>query len=366
MDRRLTYPELLNLTETILLKGFGYTPDEARITSRVLVEADARSIPSHGVARLAFYRKNLDQGHARPGAEPEIVWQTPSSLVVDGHGGIGCRVAQFSVEKMLALAEKTGLAFCAVRNSNHYGIAGLWAEDIARQGLIGMAFTNSYIAGTPTFGRRRLLGTNPIAVAIPEGEGRTFLLDMATTTVAHGKVELYDRRRQPMPQGWVVDEEGRGLTDATAFEKIFFETRFGGHLFLGGEGEENGGHKGFGLGLLVELLCSGLSMGAASLATYRPGGEAGITHFFGALRLDLFGEPEVLKGHIAEILSTIRSSEKVGGQDRIYIHGEKEAEAREKSLAQGVYLDQASLDYLTALAVEFDIETSLRAEALAS
>lgn len=356
----LAYEELRSLTEAILRRGFGYTDKEAATTARVLVEADARGIPSHGVARLAFYRKNLDGGFAKPGLKPEIVWQTPVSLVVDGHGGVGCHVANFCLEQILEMAEKTGLAFCAVRNSNHYGIAGLWAEDIASHDMIGLAFTNSYIAGTPTFGRRRLLGTNPIAVAIPEENGRVFSLDMATTTVAHGKVELYDRRRKPMPLGWVVDEEGRNMTDATEFEKIFFQTRFGGHLFLGGEGEENGGHKGFGLGLLVELLCSGLSMGTASFATFRPGEAAGITHFFGAMKMNLFGNPAELKKHIGMILETIRSSEKVAGRDRIYIHGEKEAEARARAIADGVYLDEATRKYLAALAAEFNIESSLR------
>ena len=360
MNEKIPYDELIALTEEILQRGLGYGEQEASITAKVLVEADARGIPSHGVARLAFYRKNLDQGFARPGAEPEIVWRTPVSMVVDGHGGIGCRIAEFCLENMLAMADQSGLSFCAVRNSNHYGIAGFWSEEIARHGMIGMAFTNSYLAGTPTFGRRRVLGTNPIAVAIPEEGGRLFSLDMATTTVAHGKVELYDRRNKPMPAGWAVDENGNILTDATAFEKIYFETTLGGHLFLGGVGEETGGHKGFGLGLLVELLCSGLSLGAASIDTFKPGGESGITHFFGAMKMDLFGQPEVLKKHIAEILETIRSSEKVAGHDRIYIHGEKEADARVLTMREGVYLDDATKDYLSSLAEEFDIKTDLR------
>ncbi|UQZ90676.1 lactate dehydrogenase [Deltaproteobacteria bacterium Smac51] len=358
MSTHIPYEELLKFTEEALRKGFGYSEREARITARVLAEADARGIPSHGVARLAFYRKNLEQGYARPGTEPEVVWSTPSSLVVDGHGGVGCYVSEFCVEKMLGLAEKTGLAFCAVRNSNHYGIAGYWAELAAKKDMIGMAFTNSYLSATPTFGRRRCLGTNPIAVAVPEGDGRSFLLDMATTTVAHGKIELYDRRKKPMPLGWVIDEEGQGVTDATSFEKTFHQSTLGGHLFVGGEGEENGGHKGFGLGLLVELLCSGLSLGTASFATYNynPNKQAGICHFFGALRLDLFGPPEELKKHLAGIIEVIRSGEKVPGHDRIFIHGEKEDESRETAMREGVFLDAATRDYLATLADEFAIQ----------
>ncbi|MDR2946639.1 MAG: Ldh family oxidoreductase [Candidatus Adiutrix sp.] len=353
--KKVPYERLVRLTEGILTKGFGYNASEAAVTAEVLAEADARGIPSHGVARLAFYRNNLNGGFAKPGAEPEVVRRTPCSLVVDGRGGVGCYVADWSVSQTVELAETTGTAFCAVRNSNHYGIAGWWAERIARHDMIGLAFTNTDPAGVPTHGRRRLLGTNPIAVAIPEADGRIFLLDMATTTVAHGKIELYDRRQKTMPSGWVVDEHGREASDATAFEKLFHSMAFGGHLYLGGEGEECGGHKGFGLALMVELLCSGLSMGLSSMKVYQPGGEGGITHFFGAMKLDLFGPAAELKRHIGEILGDVRRSEKIEGRDRIYIHGEKEAEARERSMREGVELDQATVDFLSALSREFQV-----------
>ncbi|MDR1297496.1 MAG: Ldh family oxidoreductase [Deltaproteobacteria bacterium] len=350
MSGLIDYQDLLRLTTDILLKGYGYNQKEAGITATLLVEADARGIPSHGVSRLAFYRTNLDLGHCRPGSEPEVVWETPVSLVVDARAGVGCRAAEWCVERTMGLARKTGVAHCAVRNSNHYGIAGYWAELMAKNDMIGMAFTNTYIAGVPTFGSRRLLGTNPIAVAVPERDGRIFLLDMATTTVSHGKVELYDRRGKTMPRGWVVDESGEETYDAAGFERTFYQTSFGGHLYLGGVGEDSGGHKGFGLALLIEILCSGLSMGASSLETYPEGGSGGITHYFSATRMDLFGDPGELRDRVGGILETIRRSEKAGGRDRIFIHGEKEAEAREASLRDGVFLDAATKAYLASLA----------------
>lgn len=357
MDKmtRVPYGELKGLVEAILRGGYGYSPAEAAITAEVLVEADARSIPSHGVSRLAFYRKNLDEGYVNVGAKPSVVWETPVSLVVDGRGGVGPHISEFCLARMAEKAKAAGVAFCAVRNSNHYGIAGYWAERLAGDDAMGMSFTNTYRAGVPTFGRGRCLGTDPIAVAIPEGNGRRFLLDMATTTVAHGKVEVYDRRRHPMPQGWAVDREGRGVTDATAFEKTFYEdSNFGGHLCLGGEGEESGGHKGYGLNLLVELLCSGLSMGSASFATYNfnPEHQAGICHFFGAIRLDLFGEPAALRQHIAAQLQAIRDVAKAPGHDRIYTHGEKEAESRALALKEGVAVDEPTCGYLAKLAAQ--------------
>jgi LDH2 family malate/lactate/ureidoglycolate dehydrogenase len=356
MSRTYTFTELTDLTESILQKRLGYTPEEAAITAKVLVEADARNIPSHGVSRLDFYQKNLAGGFAKPGSQPQVVWETPVSLVVDGKDGVGPYVADFAVTRMLAKAKSAGTAFCAVRNSNHYGIAGYWAERAAMQGMVGMAFTNTRTCGIPTFGRERVLGTNPIAVAIPTGLAQgngagIFLLDMATCTVAHGKVEVYDRRKKPMPLGWAVDENGVGTTDATAFERLFWDNpRFGGHLYLGGEGEENGGHKGFGLGLLVELLGSGLSLGVSSLNTFAKGKGGGITHFFGALRLDLFGPPDELSAHMEHILADIRRGERAAGQGRIYIHGEKEAEARAKALADGIELDDATEALLKGMA----------------
>jgi LDH2 family malate/lactate/ureidoglycolate dehydrogenase len=356
MKNSYTYDELTGLTERLLTALYGYSAAEARITAEVLVEADARNIPSHGVSRLDFYRGNLNGGFARPGAEPEVVYETPSSLVVDGRDGVGPYIADFSVKRMLAKAETQGSAFCSVRNSNHFGIAGFWAEKAARKDMIGLAFTNTRTCGIPTYGRERLLGTNPICVAIPRGApegGGLFMLDMATTTVAHGKIEVYDRRKQTMPSGWAVDDTGAVMHDATAFEKLFWANpQFGGHLYLGGEGEESGGHKGFGLGLLVELLCSGLSQGAASYDTFQKGRGSGITHFFGAIRMDLFGGVPALKTHINGILEHVKNSAKAEAQDRIYIHGEKEAEARALALKDGIRLDEATCKLLESLCAE--------------
>lgn len=355
MTQIITYENLTRLTADIL-KQYGYSEKEAALTAWVLVEADARGVPSHGVSRLAFYRMNCKRGFAKPGSEPTVEWETPVSLVVDGHDGVGSYVSEFAVSRAIKKASESGCGLCAVRNSNHYGMAGIWSEKIAEHDMIGMAFTNTRTCGIPTFGRERLLGTNPIAVAIPEKNGKFFSLDMATTTVAHGKIELYDRRKKTMPLGWAVDENGKGTTDATTFEKMFLSTeQYGGHLFLGGEGEENGGHKGYGLGLLVDLLCAGLSMGSFSLHTFRPDHGSETAHFFAAFRLDLFGEKERIKEHIGNILDTVRNSEKAQGYNRIYIHGEKETEARALALRDGIAIDDATCEFLEKRVKEFEL-----------
>jgi len=356
MDSRIVgYGELQRFTRRIL-ECLGYPPAHADVTATVLVEADARGMASHGVARLDFYEKNIKGGFADPKAEPTVVRETPVAVVIDGNNGVGPVVSEFAMARCIEKAEKVGAGFAAVRNSNHFGMAGLWAEKAVARDQMGMAFTNTRICSVPTFGSQRILGTNPICVAIPSAGKVPFLLDMATTTVAHGKVEVYERRDKDMPLGWCVDEKGIGMTDTKDFQKLFWsKSPDGGHLFLGGEGEDLGGHKGFGLGLLVDLLCAGLSMGRWSLHTFS-GKGSGIAHFFGAIRLDNFGDPQEIKEHVEGILDEVRNSHKAEGQDRIFIHGEREAEARVKSLKDGIELDEATAELLAKYAERFKVK----------
>jgi LDH2 family malate/lactate/ureidoglycolate dehydrogenase len=351
----ISYDRLLAFTAKIL-QALGYSSEQADVTARILVEADARGVPSHGVARLLFYESNIRDHFTFPSAPIEIVHETPLSLVIDGHHGVGPSIADFTMARVLEKARCMGAGFGAARNSNHFGMAGLWAEMAAAQGCIGMAFCNTRICAIPTFGRERILGTNPVCYAIPSAGKTPFLLDMATTTVAHGKIEVYERRHKPMPLGWVVDETGADTADTEHFQKLFRSDRpDGGHLFLGGAGEELGGHKGFGLGLFVDLLCAGMSLGSWSRETFNMNG-GGISQFFGAIRTDLFGDPIAIADRVESILEEVRRSAKAAGQERIYIHGEKEAEKREESMAGGIVLDAATWKMLEDYAERFRLE----------
>ncbi len=351
---RIAYDELISYSARVLEK-LGYPKEQAEVTAWVLVEADARGVASHGVARIEWYQSNIDKGFAFPQALPEIVHETPLSIVVDGHNGIGTYIAKFTMERVVEKARSSGAGFGAVRNSNHFGMAGIWAEMATKEGFMGMAFCNTRICAIPTFGRERILGTNPICFAIPSAGKTHFMLDMATTTVAHGKVEVYERRNKPMPIGWAVDEYGVNTTDTKHFQKLFrSDMPDGGHLFLGGAGEELGGHKGYGLGLFVDVLCAGMSMGAWSRDTFSSKG-AGITHFLGAIRTDLFGQPGEIAAHVESILKQVRESAKAKGQQRVYIHGEKEAEKRADSLANGIALDDATWKMFDDYAAKFGL-----------
>jgi L-2-hydroxycarboxylate dehydrogenase (NAD+) len=355
IEARVQYDVLTTYTKEILQK-LGYPEKQADITAWALVEADARGVNSHGVGRLEFYEANIKRGFNIPAAEPEVVHETPLSLVVDGHHGVGSYIAQYAMSKVLEKARKAGAGFAAVRNSNHFGMAALWAEMATAQGYMGMSFCNTRICSIVLFGKDRILGTNPMCFAIPSSGRVPFVLDMATTTAAHGKVEVYERLNKAMPLGWCVDENGKDTIDVHAFQRIYREKKTGGHLFLGGNTEELGGHKGYGLGLFVELLCAGMSMGAWSHDTFVQDGGARIAQFFGAMRTDLFGNPSEIAAHVEEILQGVRNSAKAEGHDRIYIHGEKEVERRAKSMVEGVTIDEGEIRMLEDCAAKFGLE----------
>ena len=352
VSRTYRYEELLQKTAAVL-RSFGYSSEDAGLTARVLAEAEARGVPSQGIGRLKLYRSYITDGFVKPVAKPEIVKETPVSLTIDGHDGIGYPIAEFAVRHCIEKAQNSGVALCAVRRTSHYGMAGVWAEEIAAAGMIGVTMTTTKPNAMPTHGKTRMLGTNPIAVAIPAKDGAPFLLDMATTTAAFGKVRVYERTGKPLPPGWAADMNGQPITDGTEFLRQFSsQPTLGGLVFLGGMSEEMGGHKGYGLGLLVELLCAGLSMGGWSfhaLNKANNGGGAGISSFFAAIRMDLFGDEKLLRGHIAAILDEIRASEPAEGCSRVYIHGEKEREAREHAMTHGLVIDTAASDMLEEL-----------------
>ncbi len=357
MERTLVgYDRLRDYMAEMLKAGLGYPDATARVASEALVEADARGHASHGVARIKMYHEELIDGLNDPGATPEVVRETPVSIVIDGNRAPGFAASRLAMDRTIAKAAEHGTCMTVVRNSCHFGMAGYWAEQAADEGMMGVALTNTLRAGIPLFGRERLLGTNPICVAVPAGRLPHFMLDMATTTVALGKIEVAARRGGVMPVGWAVDEGGADTVDAVRAAEInrLDKSPYGGQLYLGGAKEELGGHKGYGLGLLVELLTAGLSLGTPTYDTYV--GSCGICHYFQATRLDLFGDPGEIKAHVASILDRIRSSPAAEGRDRIYIHGEKEFERRRKSLEEGVYLDPATWERLDEYAGLFGMD----------
>lgn len=349
---------------TRVFEKMGVPPEDAAVTADVLVAADLRGISSHGVARLKRYVDGLRDGVmvARPNIE--IVRETPCTALMDGGAGLGQPVGVRGMKLAIEKALEVGVGFVAVRNSNHYGIAGYYAMMALEHDCIGLSMTNADVMVVPTFGRDAMLGTNPISVAAPAGQERPFVLDMATSTVPRGKLEEYDRQGKPLPLGWATDERGLPTADAGRVLDNFKKRAGGGLLPLGGAGELLGGHKGYGLVLLVDVLCAVLSGAAYANLVYpkTPDGKplpSNIGHFFGAWRVDAFRPVEEFKAAMDDLQRRLKNSPKAEGAERIYIHGEKEYEETERRLAHGIPLHPKVVADLQEIAQKVGVEYNL-------
>src|ERR1700744_6358741 len=201
------YKHLLDFTISVF-QNMGCPDQDARTAAVGLLSADLRGIDSHGVARLSGYVRLQEAGRANPRPNLRVIHETPSTAVVDGDGGLGLVVAPYAMQVAIDKAANVGTGWVSVRNSNHFGIAGYHAMMALQHDMIGMAMTNASALVAPTFSTERMLGTNPIAVAIPAKEQPPFVADFATTTAANGKLEILQRKQEPAPLGWVEDKEG--------------------------------------------------------------------------------------------------------------------------------------------------------------
>lgn len=337
------------ITEVLVRVGVASEP--ARVAAAVLVAADLRGIESHGVARLEpYYVGRIRSGHLKAAPNYTIVRETATSVLYDADNGLGHPVGKMTMQKVIEKAREHGAAFGAVRNSNHFGIAGYYAMMALEHDMIGMASTNSVKYGAATFGRDVLLGTNPLAFAIPAGQEPAFVLDFATTTVPKGKLEVYKRKEKPLLDGWAIDSAGHPTHDPD-------EALRGALLPLGGFGTDGGGHKGYGLGLLVDILCGVLSGGAfgPSLPLVTDTKEGAISHWFGAFRIDGFRDVAAFKADMDRELRFFKQSARAPGCDRVYVAGEPEFERTKEHRANGVPVHTKVWSALEKLAAELAI-----------
>ena len=346
----------------------GLTESNARDAADVLIKSDIYGIESHGIPRLPGFVNRLKSGAAQANPEVVIVHELPSTALVDGANGLGMIVGKRAMEVAIRKAQVTGAGFVSVRNSSHFGIAGYYARMALEHDMIGFCMTNVGSGGStpPTGGRTGFFGTNPIAVAAPTKTPPAFVMDFATTVVAAGKLQIAQRRGHDVPLGWIIDAEGNPSTKPDA-------RRGGGYILPLGGLRETGGHKGYGLMLLVDIL-SGVLSGAAVGATAskltpegaqaeqaRSAGAASNTgHFFGALRVDGFRPVEEFKEEMDEMFRVIRSSEKLPGMERIYVHGELEWEAERDHIANGIPLDVPTYEALEGISEDLGIPLNVK------
>jgi LDH2 family malate/lactate/ureidoglycolate dehydrogenase len=355
-EYRLSSEEKLKAFVSAVLTKVGVAPSDAAVVGDVLVASDLRGIESHGLARLeSYYVSRIRNGKLKAAPDVKVVRETASSIVLDADNGLGHPTAKRAMLSVIEKAKAQGCAFGAVRNSNHFGIAGYYAMLALEHDLIGIASTNSVRYGAPTYGKQIMLGTNPFAYAIPADEEPAFVFDFATTTVPRGKLEVYQRKEKPLNPGWAIDAAGAPTLDANAALK-------GALLPLGGFGVDNGGHKGYGLGLLVDILCGVLSGGAFGndLPLPSSGPEPGkISHFFGAIRIDGFRDVAAFKRDLDRELRAFKESEKAPGCERIYVAGEIEFEKTIAHRRDGVPVHVKVWNGLEKLAGELGIPFEL-------
>jgi len=347
-----------------VFEKMGVPTKDARITADVLVQANLRGIDSHGVARLRRYVNGLRDGVMVARPEEKVLIETPTTVTIDAGAGLGQPVSHRAMTMAIQKAREVGCGFATVRNSNHFGIAGYYAMMALGQDMIGIATTNAAVLVVPTFGRDAMYGTNPIALAVPAGGERPFVMDMATSTVPRGKLEVYHRQEKQIPLGWATDENGVPTRDPGRVLDNLVRRAGGGLLPLGGAGELLSGHKGYGMGLMVEILSAVLS-GAAFLTHVYPRDARGrplpanLGHFFGAWRLDAFRESEGFKADMDAFIRELKGGNLAEGASRIYVHGEKEFEEAERRSQGGIPLEakvEASLKEIAAeLGVEYDL-----------
>lgn len=337
-----------------VFQKMGFTEDESKIITDVLLMSDLYGIESHGVQRMVLYYKTIKNGRIHMDSKAEIVHETPLSAVIDNHFGVGQLVGHFAMKKAIEKAKTSGIGMISVRNSNHYGIAGYYAKMACDEGLIGISTTNSEAIMVPTYGRVAMLGSNPIAMAMP-AEPYDFFFDASTTVVTRGKVEVYNKRGEELPSGWTINAKGLPSTDAADILENINMKNGGGILPLGGDTEKFGGHKGYGNGMMAEILASVLSQGLTSNHTHI-GSTSGTCHSFIAINPNLFGDPEAIKTHLSTFLTELRESPKAEGQTRIFTHGEKEVEAYNKMIEEGIPVNDSTIKEMEAICQEYGID----------
>ena len=356
MDKTFSYSSLQSFTRS-LLQHIGCSSSDAALAAEVLLSADLRGIDSHGIARLSGYVRLWEAKRINPTPNVRVVHETPSTAVVDGDAGLGLVVGPRAMEIAMEKARVAGTGWVAVRNSNHFGIAGYHAMKGLERDMIGMAMTNASPLVAPTFSTERLLGTNPIAVAIPAGNEPAFVADFATTTAANGKLEILQRKNQDAPPGWIQKKNGAPTTDAHALKD-------GGALLPLGSDREHGSHKGYCLGAWVDIfsaVLSGANYGpwvppfVSFLSPPADPVGSGIGHFFGAMRIDAFRPADEFKKHMDNWITRFRSAKPIEGESRVLIPGDPEREMAEERLKTGIPLNEKVVEDLNNLAIRYSL-----------
>ncbi len=349
--RRITAQDLKDFTATVL-RCVGLSAADANVTAEVLVAADMRGVSSHGVARLDYYVAMIEAGMIDPRGCPVVVRESATTAVVDARNGLGQPTGVYAMTMALRKAALHDVGMVTVRHSNHYGIAGYYAMMARERDMIGLSLTNTHPCVAPTGGRAPAIGTNPIAIAVPVSEPLEFVLDMATSVVPRGRLEVAARREERLPAGWAIDRRGAATTDAD-------EALAGALLPLGGAALTSG-YKGYGLAVAIEMLSAvlpGSLYGPLVAPMWDTAAPSDLGHFFMAVNVAAFDDPQAFKERARDLLRRLKDAPRADGVTEILVAGEKERAAQERAHHDGVPLNSKVLRTLTAMASRYGVDS---------
>lgn len=335
---------------------------DAKIMADILIESDLRGIDSHGINRFKpIYIDRINQGIVEPITKYEILKETKTTAVIDGHNGMGMVISYDAMQMALKKAKEYGISMVTVRNSSHYGIAGYYATMATKENMICLTGTNARPSIAPTFGVENMLGTNPLTVGFPTNDPFPFVLDCATSITQRGKIEYWARNDKDTPLGAVIDRDGNPLIDSKQILKDLVNKEAA-LTPLGGVGEELGGHKGYGYATIVEILSSSLQAGnflRAISGLDQDGNKIpyNLGHFFIVIDPEAFLGIESFKETTTNILNDLRTSKLARGQSKIYTAGEKEYLVRLQREKEGIPIPEALEKEIKELGKTYNIDT---------
>ncbi|MEM7549200.1 MAG: Ldh family oxidoreductase [Bacteroidota bacterium] len=358
---KVSYPDLVSFCEEVF-KKMGCNEKDSSLAAKVLLSADKRGIDSHGVARLSGYCRLWESDRIKTNPKIKIVHETPSTATLDADKALGLVSAPKGMRLAIEKAKNLGSGWVCVKNSNHFGIAGYHSMLALEEGMIGISMTNASPLVAPTFSKERLLGTNPISVAIPALTEPPFVADFATTTTANGKLEILARKNEKIPFGWAQDAHGESSDDPHAVKE-------GGALLPLGGARENGGHKGYILGSIVDIFSgvfsgSGFGPWAPPFVSFLPMPDTshgeGLGHFFGAIRTDAFRPKEEFLKEMDYWIKRFRNAEFIDPENPVQIPGDIERITEKERLNSGIPMLENVYEELENLAEKFKILFKIR------
>lgn len=362
MEKRISIETIYNLMKEVFI-GCGVPREDAVMCADVLIASDLRGIKSHGSGRLKMYYDRFKCHILNPVTKIDIIRDMPATALWDGNHGMGHVVGKKAMQTAIDKAKKYGIGAVAVRNSTHYGIAGYYATMAAQQNMIGITYTNARPSIAPLFGITPMLGTNPIAFAAPSDMEYDFVYDAATSITQRGKIEVLERANVPTPAGWVIDNEGKTSTDTPQILKDLISKKAA-LVALGGSEEEGGGHKGYGLAMMVEILCAALQEGKylQDLSGFDDCGNPvthNLGHYFQAINIEAFTNIDSFRKITGDIMRQMQNSQVRPDKDRIFVAGEKEFYLEKDVRKNGVPVNEALYNNLQTMIRELNLDFEL-------